>query len=118
MEEACLYYQESYLVLEAGAHLTFTDNHATGRGGAIFVEGVNHPVFPFCFFQYYNFSLNLRSYQYATVYFSGNVANVSGSALYGGNIEYCSFVLSSGLYNDSGHVFNSTFNYADQTGPS
>ena len=103
-------YAGSKLLFEECARLTFTNNSATDRGGAIFVEDSTHlfsTLRPSCFFQY-NDSISLPS-----VYFSGNTAHVAGSAVFGGNIDNC-YLISQRKIN--GELFDKIFNYTDQNG--
>ena len=66
-----------------GAHLIFTSNTATGRGGAIFVEEDNLKLRTFCFFQY----LDPNPLPLTVIYFSGNEAGIAGSVVFGGRID-------------------------------
>ena len=110
-------YGDSYLLLENGSLLTFTNNTAQ-RGGAMFVETSTISLFnkqqieP-CFYQ---FPSNSQS-RSGKVTFSGNQATIAGSVLFGNTI--C--VLFSSLDWCDGHsidCFNKTFDYSEQNGPS
>ena len=111
-------YEASYFYFEISDHydqdvplVTFTSNHATDSGGAIYVSELNDPL---CFFQ----PLVQITDQQTIFTFNGNEAGVAGSVLFGGSIDDCIFTLLDSTAFPSGLIFNRTFNYSNQTGPS
>ena len=105
-------YGDSYLEFNNNSFLNFTNNKARQRGGAIFVQSTTQlSSIPLCFFQY-----SIPIPKTAKVIFSGNKAEVAGNALYGGNLNDCSFFFDSTT--SAIKLFSMTFNYSAQTGPS
>ena len=102
-------YGESYLVFEENCLLTFTNNMAKQRGGAIFVY-TQLPISS-CFFQYSKDTLP----QSTKAMCSGNDAKIAGTVLFGRN-RYC--ILFNSPKNSTIDYFSMTFNYSAQTGPS
>ena len=104
-------YQNSYIVFHENSTLNFTNNTARKKGGAIFVD--SQLYYYSCFFQYSDHT----SPQSVSVYITGNKADEAGTVLYGGMIDTCYLLftnhLSYGIY-----IFNKTFDYSSQTGPS
>uniref|UniRef100_A0A1X7TE70 G-protein coupled receptors family 3 profile domain-containing protein n=1 Tax=Amphimedon queenslandica TaxID=400682 RepID=A0A1X7TE70_AMPQE len=78
----------SYIYLSPDAYLSFINNHADVRGGAI---NIDQPAVYFthdtsvtlCFFQF----LGERNEKY--FYFDNNTAGLAGTALYGGAVDSC-----------------------------
>ena len=93
-------YGSSYIVLSGPALVNLTANNASHNGGGLYVNQPFEPVFTSCFFQ--------QTDPDAKIILSKNTANVTGSALYGGND------LSSCLPPDT---FNLTFQVSDQLRP-
>ena len=108
-------YGATYFILTPPATLKFIDNHASKEGGAIYIDQIA-TLSNFCFFQTQdaNFSQN-PDVQWI---FSGNTAGISGSAIYGGNVNKCSLLALSypTSFNTPREVFDSTFNLTNQTG--
>ena len=106
-------YGDSYLLLEDGSRLTFTNNTAQ-RGGAMFADASTISLFnkqP-CFYQFPSNSQS-RSGK-VTFSRSGNQATIAGSVLFGST----SCVLFSSLESCDIDCFNKTFDYSEQNGPS
>ena len=87
----------SIMYLRPNTHITFSHNHATHSGGAIFVESGAFSGSGRCFYQIdgmntanpINFDpakLNIQ------IRFENNTANIAGSALYGGDVDFCEFI--------------------------
>ena len=106
-------YGNSYLVFQEYSLLNFTNNKAKHRGGAIFVDSSTEFIKFACFFQYSGRNAQPRSPK-AT--FSGNMADIAGSVLFGGKIESCLYFTSLG--HSSFNHFNEIFDYSAQNGPS
>ena len=96
-------YEDSYLMFEQDSLLNFTINRAKNRGGAIFVDSSTQYMKFACFFQYSG-GTNPQSTK-AT--FSGNMANIAGSVLFGGEIDFC--FLYSSTHSNSSDSFHKTF---------
>ena len=74
----------SIMYLATDVSVLIQDNHATQSGGGIYAEFECTQAIPPCFFQVYNTSnaqLSTRVYN--------NTADTSGSAIYGGSVDYC-----------------------------
>ena len=85
---------ESIMFLKPHAHIKFTHNHASRSGGALYIEqrcslAINRQ----CFYQ-----IDITPGIYLThsvaeldlhVEFENNTAGYAGSALYGGDVDYC-----------------------------
>ena len=107
--------EKSIVGLQSPVKLVFENNTASKRGGAIYVN-----INPFlsrnaCFMRPY--SLN---FQNTSVIFKNNDAMTAGSAIYGGYIDTCYFIL---LNNDTEYSivngtvwFESIFYFINQTG--
>ena len=104
-------YGESYLMFEENSLLNFTNNSATQKGGAIFVNTQLTNYSP-CFYQYSEGTLP----QSTKATFFDNNAKIAGTVLYGGD-EYCLY-FTANPRNYSIDYFNVTFDYSAQTGPS
>ena len=80
-------YGNTYLVLRQPVVLYFTDNHASNQGGGLYVSQAIIPNNVQCFFQTVN-SQTLGGP--LRIEMAGNTANISGTALYGGEeIDSC-----------------------------
>ena len=84
-------YESSYIILEPPVHIRFLNNWAESKGGGIFVGQLTYTaknIQTTCFYQLPNdqYSYNNETLQ---LFFDGNRAGVSGSVLYGGNVETC-----------------------------
>lgn len=97
-------YESSYILLRGGTYVSFIENIAYDRGGAIYVSQIVHvgAMASSCFFQL----VNLRE-RNAEFYFRGNGAEITGNVLYGGNVQRC--------YSDI--AFRDLFNYTAETEP-
>ena len=101
----------SVMHLYNGTQLNISENSATLNGGGIYVDGECSPAVEFCFFQVDNVTADNATLQQTQVYLINNTAD-SGSALYGGLINWCI------LYDKRGQnyhksypsiIFNNTF---------
>lgn len=88
----------SHLNISRDATVTFSDNHATGKGGAIFV---NNPievykVLPYtdCFYQLLDFDENATY----NLTFTGNYADKGGSHIFGSSLKsYCTAAMNGSI---------------------
>ena len=109
---------DSYLNYSSPTNVTFLSNKATLTGGAIYVV-TSFPSEYYsmaCFYQYmYNGTSDTIIYADTYIYFEGNVAGVAGSAIYGGNIDFCQ--LHYCLECTNADIFDAThhFGYHDNT---
>ena len=95
----------SLIYLSGTVTVNITQNTVSGFGGGIYAEFDCTQAIPPCFFQAEN-----NSFEDKTIYLDRNSANKSGSALYGGSIDYCFFF---GQYNyrqSSTSIFLTLFN--------
>ena len=92
--------------------LNFTNNTAKQRGGAIFVD-IQFAIGT-CFYQY---SDHTYPESVKAVTMTGNKADIAGTAIYGGDIADC-FLFFTKYYLSSSKIYNRTFDYSAQTGPS
>ena len=108
----------SVMHLHNGTQLSITDNSATQSGGGIYVDGECSPAVEFCFFQVDNMTVDNATLHQTQVYVINNTAN-SGSALYGGLIDWCI------IYDERGQkyhkwypskIFDNTFEIANGNG--
>ena len=97
----------SFLYLQGSALVNITHNTALSFGGGIYVEFGCAQTLPPCFFQFDNTSNKV-------VNLEQNLAAKSGSALYGGSIDFCYFF---GRYNksDPTKIFFQMFHFLDHT---
>lgn len=96
--------QSSYIRLTSPTFVNFTENYAVHNGGGIYVVGRDDIVHQ-CFFQIEDPSLSVDPNVH--LYFDGNYAGDSGSALFGGSVDRCVMVtgsIYSGMF--SGAVFD------------
>ena len=107
-------YQRSYLVLYKNSVLNFTNNTAKQRGGAIFVDIQFDTNIGTCFYQY---SDHTYPESVKAVTMTGNKADIAGTAIYGGDIADC-FLFFTNYFSASSVIYNRTFDYSAQTGPS
>ena len=114
-------YGDSLVILMPPVNISFIKNSATNKGGAICVSTIPYTKPP-CFMMPYDPTLNKEPK--INITFSGNVANIAGSAIYGGLIDRCYLTYSSGFsVNGSGNSLGrSAFEYIthfhDQNGSS
>ena len=78
-------YGDSSLVFLPPVHVSFINNSAINKGGALYVSAIPYIKLP-CFFSPYDPTLNSNN---ISVTFSGNTAKLAGSVLYGGSIDTC-----------------------------
>ena len=96
--------QDSRIGFSPNTRVTFTNNYALNRGGALHVVGRSDVAQP-CFFQIHDPNLLLDPN--VTLYFENNFAEEAGSVLYGGSIDRCIVSADSALQvNTSGEVFD------------
>ena len=97
-------YESSFILLQGGTNVSFIENIAYDRGGAIYASQMVHiGVVPsLCFFQ-----LASAQEQDVELYFRGNGAEITGNVLYGGDVDKCS----------SNIRFHDLFNYAAEIEP-
>ncbi|CAI8024729.1 hypothetical protein GBAR_LOCUS14346 [Geodia barretti] len=101
----------SVMHLYNGTQLNISENNATLSGGGIYVDAECSPAVEFCFFQVDNITADNATLQQTQVYLVNNTAD-SGSALYGGLIDWCILYDKRGQdYNKSypSIIFNNTF---------
>lgn len=102
-------YESSFIVFQPPAYVSFINNWAASKGGGIFVGQImiTSDIKASCFYQLKSDGVDYIGR--VQVLFSGNKANQSGSALYGGNVENCQSSITR---------FSRVFNYTLQTGQS
>ena len=85
--------ESSSFFINRNTTITFDSNHASGTGGAIYIQESCTGQYEACFFQPNINSLilieNLRNVSNMNLHFVNNTADVAGSAIYGGSIERC-----------------------------
>ena len=80
-------YDTSYLVLKESSKISFINKVAKHFGRGIYLsQVVNRNEFLQCFFQVISYNNN---YNMPPLYLIYNSANISGDALYGGNVDTC-----------------------------
>ena len=107
------FYGNSFLILFYPAVISFIDNHATKLGGAIFVDKSGQAN-AYCLLQVTFDPDNIVNEDHG-IRCTNNTAVISGSLLYGGNIDYCNLLPNSwgSIYVQSGSaLFNMTFQYS------
>ena len=107
------FYGNSFLILFYPAVISFIDNHATETGGAIFVD-LSSQIQNYCLLQVTLDPDNIVNEDHGIICIN-NTAVISGSLLYGGNIDYCNLLPNSWILNivQSGSaLFNGTFQYS------
>ena len=107
------FYGNSFLILFYPAVISFVDNHATETGGAIFLD-LSSRIQNYCVLQVTLDPDNTVSDDHG-IRCINNTAIISGSLLYGGNIDYCNLLPNSWILNvvQSGSaLFNMTFQYS------
>ena len=122
----------SFVFPKLHTKIRFLNNHAQQAGGGIHVDWEHSPLYSiYCFLQpdvdvLYNNSLVDVDIQ---IVFQGNTAEYAGSALYGGHVDQClmidsattddsaaRFVYLTNAVGYSTEVFNSVFNFSNDTG--
>ena len=106
------FYGNSFLILFYPAVISFIDNHATETGGAIFVD-LTSQIQNYCVLQVTLGPDNIVNEDHG-VRCINNTAVISGSLLYGGNIDYCNLLPNSWIINvvpSGSALFNITFQY-------
>ena len=106
----------SYIYLSSDAYLSFINNSADVRGGAInidqpavyFTHGVSVAL---CFFQFLGTTTN-ETYCF---YFDNNTADEAGTAIYGGAVDSC-LLADKGLYFVEPYLFLNVSTFVNQPG--
>lgn len=112
---------DSLVILRPPVNISFIRNTATNKGGAICVSTIPF-IKPPCFMMPYDLTKNAKPK--INVTFNGNVANIAGSAIYGGLINRCYLTYVSGFaVNGNGFelgkdAFTYMLNFYNQNGPS
>ena len=114
---------DSFLLLQSDALISFINNHATNKGGAIHIaqiilqttqsnldDDINDSIFGYCFFQF----LNNNDNKY--FYFKNNTAAIAGSAVYGGASSLCTYYLNNTFDIASSDLFANITTFVNQTG--
>ena len=115
---------DSFLLLQSDALISFINNHATNKGGAIHITQIileaaqsnfgdynDETIIGRCFFQFLNDDVNRH------FYFENNSAVVAGSAVYGGASSLCTYQLDQTFDTASNHLFASISTFVNnQTG--
>ena len=100
----------SFMYLQSNTTLRFSGNHAKHTGGAIYAGNSCLEGKSVCFFQFVTRPLSqAKRLSSIHVLLESNSAIYAGSAVYGGSIDYCYFLLSSQENRPSSFVFNSIF---------
>ena len=124
--------KESYILINSKLQLHFINNHAT-FGAAIYVSSMHNDLH--CFFRPNTHPGTPVEAIGGMIHFENNSATIAGDVLYSGNVDKCSIRLSedSDPNTDEGaqayiahfnanyfgsELFNLTFNYSSQRGPS
>ena len=107
------FFGNSFLMLYYPAVIYFIDNHAANTGGAMYVDQTSF-VNNICFLQV---KLNPDHVTNKTNGIScyNNTANLSGSVLYGGNIDKCNLLPATWInlkFPNSSVLFNETIHYS------
>ena len=118
--------ESSLLYFKPNTSISFTNNTASQRGGAIYVDTTKREdSLPFCFFEVLK-----GSQKNIQLVFKGNLAEIAGDAIYGGQVDRCSmfprgpylidavgFVRKNihKLIQDPNEAFESLFNFTDKT---
>ena len=79
----------SIMYLTPNTHITFSHNHATYAGGAIYVQsdGFSYGSLN-CFYQFDGINQDITDLN-IQITFENNTAYFAGSALYGGLVDFC-----------------------------
>jgi hypothetical protein len=106
---AMTFYQKAALIFQSGTtNLTFVGNHATRRGGAIFVRDEDYVEYDYIRkitnFEYGNFYDHAADGGRGYFHFTNNSAIEAGSAVYGGTISYDNFYFHGSSENDTSLV--------------
>ena len=133
-------HSSSVVLLTPNTTVSFIDNLAQFRGGGVFVSGDNYRSPSLCFWQFELMDLhnetgisldielpilgrnasivNIAEQLNIRVLFRGNEASVAGSAVYGGVIDFCTFIATYDLrdYQNSTLMFDQTFTFLDSEG--
>ena len=107
------FYGNSFLILFYPAVISFIDNHATKIGGAIFVDKLSQ-IQNYCLLQVTFDPDNIVIGDHGIICIN-NTAVISGSLLYGGDIDYCNLLPNtwiSILVQSASALFNGTFQYS------
>jgi hypothetical protein len=82
---AMAFYAQSHILFNGGiTNLTFTNNHASIVGGAIYVQDLDYTRIGYRHYHTEFFNINPNSIKKPTFHFSNNTAIQAGDALYGG----------------------------------
>ena len=77
--------ESSLLHFKPNTRVLFTNNRASQRGGAIYVDTTKkEDSLPFCFFE-----VPKSSQKSIELVFKGNLAEIAGDAVYGGQVDRC-----------------------------
>ena len=112
-------YGNSYVLLHEGANVSFINNTARSRGGAIYVEevyGVPSNLAIICFFQYLSPRGNLDKIGRIDVrmYFANNSAGEAGNSIFSSQIDECSWLPNTAFQEAlSSDITNRTISFAD-----
>ena len=97
----------SIMYLTPNTRITFSHNHATYAGGAIYVQSdgySNSPGSLNCFYQFDGINQDISDLN-IQITFENNTAYFAGSALYGGFVDFCSITVSEENNNDFDSIF-------------
>ena len=116
-------YGNSYVLLYEGTNVSFINNVAISRGGAIYVEevyGIPSSLAAICFLQYLSPQGNLDKIGSIDVhmYFANNSAGENGNSIFSSQIFRCSWVPNTAFQEVSpGNVIDRTVTFANPDRP-
>ena len=112
-------YGNSYVLLHERTNVSFINNVARSKGGAIYVEevyGVPSSLTIICFFQYLSSRGNLDEIESIDVhmYFANNSAGEAGNSIFSSQIDECSWLPNTAFQEaSSSDITNRTISFAN-----
>ena len=95
----------SIMYLTPNTRITFSHNHATYAGGAIYVQSDGLSLGNLmCFYQFDGINQDISDMN-IQITFENNTAHFAGSVLYGGLVDICFITISAGKNNDFDSIF-------------
>ncbi|XP_065897313.1 uncharacterized protein [Dysidea avara] len=110
-------YSNSYILLHEGTNVSFINNVARRRGGAVYVEdvyGVPSRLTRLCSFQYLSSQDIIDEIINIHIYFANNSAGEAGNSIFSSTLDFCSWAPNTAYQEAASDVVNNRiFSFAD-----
>ena len=110
-------YSNSYVLLHEGTNISFINNVARRRGGAVYVEdvyGVPSHLTRLCSFQYLSSQGVIDEIINIHIHFANNSAGEAGNSIFSSTLDFCSWAPNTAFQEAASDVVNNRiFSFAD-----